>query len=180
MDQVTTRICFEYFSEGFHKEMIEDTWMQGFLGRYPGNCTIWGITWGIYASWWVGAILGVLLAATSTIGSWPRLSARKCTALIIACLLLTALSVASLAFYGSSYFLEALDRKDLISMCRGYGFEVAPTSGELSKTSERICRGYLFCGHIHNFAYLFGGLYGVGVVAFSLGWRMYLRYLQQA
>lgn len=32
-DQITVRICFEYFSEGFHKEMIKGTW----VGEIPGQ-----------------------------------------------------------------------------------------------------------------------------------------------
>jgi hypothetical protein len=61
-DQVTARVCVEYFTVG-HPSL---------LGlRDP---TVLGIVWGIIATWWVGLALGLLLAASSCSGSpWRRL-----------------------------------------------------------------------------------------------------------
>ncbi len=59
-DQVTARICVEYFTIG-HPRIIPTE-----------DPTILGIVWGIVATWWVGAMLGVPLAALARIGSRPK------------------------------------------------------------------------------------------------------------
>jgi hypothetical protein len=62
-DQVTARICVEYFTVGhppvFHTE----------------NPTLLGIGWGTIATWWVGVILGIPVAAAARLGSRPKRSA---------------------------------------------------------------------------------------------------------
>ncbi len=81
-DQVTARVCVEYFTVGhapiFHTE----------------SPTLLAFGWGTMATWWVGLILGVLAALVSRAGSWPKLDAAH---LIrpIACLLIV-MAVASL------------------------------------------------------------------------------------
>lgn len=81
-DQVTARVCVEYFTVGhapiFHTE----------------SPTLLAFGWGTMATWWVGLILGVLAALISRAGSWPKLDAAH---LIrpIACLLIV-MAVASL------------------------------------------------------------------------------------
>lgn len=179
LDQVTTRICFEYFSEGFHKIMMEGSWIEKFLNRYPENCTVWGITWGILASWWVGAILGVLLGIVSIVGPWPRPSFRRCTMLVVACVLFTALAVSSLSAFGMSYYLETIDRREVVAMCSEYEFYIAANAEKLSEALEKIGRRYLLCGYIHELAYLVGGLDGICLVALVLGRRAYMRYMKQ-
>lgn len=62
-DQITARVCVEYFTIG-HPPVFgtEDP-------------TLLGLGWGIIATWWVGAILGVPLATIARIGSRPKRSA---------------------------------------------------------------------------------------------------------
>jgi hypothetical protein len=62
-DQVTARVCVEYFTIG-HPPI--------FATEDP---TLLGIGWGIVATWWVGLILGVPLAAAARAGSRPKRSA---------------------------------------------------------------------------------------------------------
>lgn len=62
-DQITARICVEYFTIGH--PMIIPT-------RDP---TTLGLLWGVIASWWVGAILGILLAIAARAGRRPKRSA---------------------------------------------------------------------------------------------------------
>jgi hypothetical protein len=62
-DQVTARICVEYFTIG-HPPI--------FGTRDP---TLLGIGWGILATWWVGLLIGVPLATAARIGSRPKRSA---------------------------------------------------------------------------------------------------------
>lgn len=55
-DQVTARVCVEYFTIG-HPPV--------FATESPN---LLGIGWGIIATWWVGALLGVPLAFAATRG----------------------------------------------------------------------------------------------------------------
>jgi hypothetical protein len=81
-DQVTARVCVEYFTVGhapiFHTE----------------SPTLLAIGWGTLATWWVGLILGILATAACRAGSWPKLNVSH---LIrpIACLLIV-MAVSSL------------------------------------------------------------------------------------
>ncbi len=63
-DQVTARVCVEYFTVG-HPPVFgtEDP-------------TLLGIGWGIIATWWMGLLLGVPLAVCSRAGARPKLEAR--------------------------------------------------------------------------------------------------------
>jgi len=62
-DQITARVCVEYFTV-FHPPV--------FVTQSP---TLLAFGWGVIATWWVGAFLGVLLAIASRAGSRPKLSA---------------------------------------------------------------------------------------------------------
>jgi hypothetical protein len=61
-DQVTARICVEYFTV-FHPPV--------FATQSP---TLLGLGWGIIATWWMGALLGVLLALAARAGSRPKIT----------------------------------------------------------------------------------------------------------
>ncbi len=80
-DQVTARVCVEYFTVGhapiFHTE----------------SPTLLAFGFGTAATWWVGLIFGVLAASVSRAGSWPKVDAAR---LIrpIACLL-TVMAICS-------------------------------------------------------------------------------------
>src|SRR5215813_13827075 len=62
-DQVTARICVEYFTV-FHPPV--------FSTQSP---TLLAFGWGIIATWWVGAFLGVFLAISCRVGSSPKIDA---------------------------------------------------------------------------------------------------------
>jgi hypothetical protein len=55
-DQITVRICVEYFSV-FHPTILP-----------LKSPTLLALQWGILATWWVGAFLGVLLAIAARAG----------------------------------------------------------------------------------------------------------------
>ena len=81
-DQVTARVCVEYFTVGhtniFHTE----------------SPTLLAFGFGALATWWVGLILGVLATLVARAGSWPKLDAAHLLR-PIACLLIV-MAVASL------------------------------------------------------------------------------------
>jgi hypothetical protein len=81
-DQVTARVCVEYFTVG-HASLFHTT-----------SPTLLAFGWGTVATWWVGLILGLVAALVARAGRWPKLDA---THLVrpIACLLIV-MAVASL------------------------------------------------------------------------------------
>jgi hypothetical protein len=69
-DQVTARVCVEYFTV-FHPPV--------FATQSP---TLLGIGWGVIATWWVGAILGVVLGLASRMGGRAKMTVRQIAPLV--------------------------------------------------------------------------------------------------
>ena len=61
-DQITARICVEYFTVG-HPPVFD-----------TADPTLLGLGWGIIATWWVGLLLGAPLAVAARAGSRPKRS----------------------------------------------------------------------------------------------------------
>jgi hypothetical protein len=61
-DQITARICVEYFTIG-HPPVF-----------HTDSPTLLGLGWGVIATWWVGLILGVPLAMAARLGPRPKRS----------------------------------------------------------------------------------------------------------
>lgn len=84
MDQITIRVCPEYFTV-FHPHILN-----------TGSLTLLALAWGVIATWWAGAIAGVAFAFAARAGSLPKLSWRRFTRpLAILAVLLAATSVAA-------------------------------------------------------------------------------------
>lgn len=83
-DQITARICVEYFTIG-HPPVLDTV-----------DPTLLGIGWGIIATWWVGVILGIPLAVVARVGSRPK---RSVGSLVrpLACLMLVSAVGAAIA-----------------------------------------------------------------------------------
>ena len=62
-DQVTARVCVEYFTIGHPRVFATE------------SPTGLAIGWGIIATWWVGLFLGIPGAFVCRLGSWPKLDA---------------------------------------------------------------------------------------------------------
>jgi hypothetical protein len=102
-DQVTARICLEYFTV-FHPPVFPTQ-----------NPTLLALGWGIIATWWMGAGIGLLLAVSARLGRWPPMSARELTARVIRLLALMACCAA--VFGAIGYFAGQMPRdlSDLIA-----------------------------------------------------------------
>ncbi len=61
-DQVTARVCVEYFTLGHPRILVTE------------DPTFLGLAWGVIATWWVGLLLGIPLAVAARVGSRPKLS----------------------------------------------------------------------------------------------------------
>ncbi len=59
-DQITARVCVEYFTIG-HPPVFETQ-----------NPTLLALGWGVIATWWVGLLLGMALAVAARAGRRPR------------------------------------------------------------------------------------------------------------
>lgn len=79
-DQVTARVCIEYFSLG-HPMILQ-----------IHSPTAFAFEWGILATWWVGCGLGIFLAAAARLGSKPKIAARNLVRPIVKLLLCMAAS----------------------------------------------------------------------------------------
>lgn len=77
-DQVTARLCVEYFTV-YHQPLIAST-----------DPTMVGIAWGVAATWWMGAILGLPIAVFARMGDAPRLCARDLVVPLAVLMLLMA------------------------------------------------------------------------------------------
>lgn len=66
-DQITIRICLEYFTV-WHPRIISSR-----------NPTVLALVWGVVATWWVGAVLGIPLAIAARAGRAPKLTDRDLT-----------------------------------------------------------------------------------------------------
>lgn len=63
-DQITARVCVEYFTVG-HPPVFD-----------TADPTLLGLGWGVIATWWVGLLLGVPLAVAARAGSRPKRSVK--------------------------------------------------------------------------------------------------------
>ncbi len=59
-DQITARICVEYFTIG-HPPVFE-----------TADPTLLGLGWGVIATWWAGLLIGVPLAIAARVGNRPK------------------------------------------------------------------------------------------------------------
>ena len=64
-NQITARVCLEYFTIGHPPVFSTD------------SPTLLALGWGVIATWWVGLILGIALAVASRAGRWPKLNASQ-------------------------------------------------------------------------------------------------------
>jgi hypothetical protein len=91
-DQVTARVCVEYFTVG-HPPVF-----------HTQSPTFLGLGWGILATWWVGVLLGLPLSLCARAGTAPPLGARdllKAIGILLIAMAALAL-VAGVVGYGAA------------------------------------------------------------------------------
>lgn len=92
-DQITARICIEYFTIGHPPIFPTD------------DPTLLGIGWGILATWWVGLLLGIPLAIASRAGRRPPRTAASLfrpTGILLSVMALCAFTAGAVAWVLSS------------------------------------------------------------------------------
>jgi hypothetical protein len=102
-DQVTARVCVEYFTIGHPPVFRTD------------SPTLLGIGWGIIATWWVGLLLGIPLAIAASAGRRPGRDVRSLVrpiftllAVMGVCALLGGIAGFNLASIGAIQLVEDL------------------------------------------------------------------------
>jgi hypothetical protein len=141
-DQITTRICIEYFTVG-HARLIDSN-----------SPTILGLFWGVVATWWVGLPLGLGLAIAARSGRRPKLGASDLVPPLLR-LMMVMFSVATLAGMIGFFTSKA-----------GVFRLIQPLAGKVPSEHHVA---FLTCGWAHSASYL-AGLVG-GVALWILTWR---------
>lgn len=141
-DQITARICVEYFTVAHPPVFSTD------------SPTLLGLGWGVIATWWVGAFLGVLLALASLAGNRPTVRAAQLVR-PLGCLL-TVMAVGAFASGLIGY---------LLTQQRVVG--IGGWEGAIPEPKHAAFAADLWA---HSASYLFGFLGGLGLV-FRTGWR---------
>jgi hypothetical protein len=141
-DQVTARVCVEYFTVGHPPVFGTD------------DPTLLGIGWGIIATWWVGLLLGVPLAIVARAGSRPKRSVLSLFRPLV--WLLAVMAVCALVAGITGWLLAS----------NGAVFLVGPIARELP-TERHV--PFLADLWAHSASY-FVGLVG-GIVVMVLVWR---------
>lgn len=139
-DQVTARICIEYFTIG-HPPIF----------TVPiTSPTIVGIAWGVVASWWVGAGLGIPLALVARLGSRPPRTASsllKPIAMLLAVTACFAICFGALGWWAAS---------------SGWVVLLEPLASRVPAEKHVAFLTDLWA---HSASYLFGTLGGVVLIA---------------
>jgi len=141
-DQVTARICVEYFTVG-HPRLIDSD-----------SPTVLGLFWGVVATWWVGLPLGVGLAIAARAGRRPKLTWSQLIrpiGVLLCCMFGIAILAGLIGFATASagifHLVERL----------------------ASRIPEEKHVAFLTAGWAHSASYL-AGLVG-GIVLWILTWR---------
>jgi len=136
-DQITARVCVEYFSIGHPPIFPTD------------DPTLLGLGWGIIATWWVGLILGFGLALAARAGPRPPRTVLSLIRPILFLLMATFLSAAMIGVVG-----YCLAQSDSISL-------LEPTSSRVPRDKHSLFLADLWA---HNASYMVGSLGGLLVM----------------
>jgi hypothetical protein len=90
-DQVTAHLCVEYFSVA-HPMILP-----------LSSPTLFALEWGVLATWWVGAFLGILLALAARSGPREKLSTHEMIHPLL--MLLSCMAIGALVAGTAGYFL---------------------------------------------------------------------------
>lgn len=136
-DQITARVCVEYFTIGHPPVFATD------------DPTLLGIGWGILATWWVGLLLGIPLAIASRAGVRPPRSVGSLVRPLLC--LMSAISVCALATGSLGWLLAQ----------QGIVFLVGPLANILPAERHVAFLAVLWA---HSASYLVGFVGGVVVI----------------
>jgi len=141
-DQITARICVEYFTIG-HPRLIDSD-----------SPTVLGLFWGVVATWWVGLPLGFGLALAARVGSRPSLDVHhliRPILILLGCMFMVATLAGLIGFTTSKMGLFYLEE---------------PFASQVPESRHTA---FLTDAWAHSGSYL-AGLLG-GIVLWVVTWR---------
>lgn len=141
-DQITARICIEYFTIG-HTRLIDSD-----------SPTVLGLFWGVVATWWVGLPLGAGLAVSARAGGRPKLTASDLLPS------LTRLLLVMFAFAAMAGLIGYVTSRSGVFTLTGPLASKVPTDRHIA---------FLTCGWAHSASYL-AGFFG-GIALWVSTWR---------
>ena len=89
-DQVTARVCVEYFTIG-HPPI-----------SHTDDPTLLAFGWGVIATWWMGLILSIPAVLACRVGTWPKFDAANLVRPV--CILLIVMAASSFLAGIAGYF----------------------------------------------------------------------------
>ena len=134
-DLVTTHICVEYFLPPMHPIIFS-----------TNSPLALALIWGIIATWWVGLLLGALLAVVCRFGRKPKLTITNIVQPVLFLLILLYIASMLLGIIG-----YAGGRMKWVELLPPLAYEIAPERHAL----------FLFNLWAHGAAYLFGAIGGL-------------------
>ena len=159
-DQITTHLCLEYFTEGFHKHNVKGTFIEKTLQKYPKSATWHGLIWGTIATWWVGAIIGIPLVAATQMGPWPKLTLKELIKPTL--IMLSATGLSAVIGGVTSYHTHP----ELTNNFMNDEFQVDV------KLSDKTKRCYWTAAEMHRESYGAGAVFSISLI----GWSLWMRY----
>lgn len=139
-DLVTAHVCVEYFTE-WHPQVVSS--------RSP---VVLALVWGVVATWWVGALLGVLLATVARAGSRsPKLTLSQLARPIayvlvitgVAALVLGLLGYWSVCAWGAPPFVPPADAAGYWRPCCAVAIAHSASYGVGFLASVGVCIGVI-------------------------------------
>jgi hypothetical protein len=143
-DQVTARICIEYFTVGHPQILTVPT----------DSPTVLGFVWGIVATWWVGFGLGIPLALVARFGKRPKRSVGDLFRPVGVLLIVTGMLAVAAGVMGSALAVN------------GWVFLSGPIA-ERVPAEHHV--GFLADLFAHNMSYFAGSIGGVALIVKT--WR---------
>lgn len=140
-DQITARICVEYFSV-FHPTLLPLT-----------SPTALGLQWGVVATWWVGAGLGLLLAIAARAGARATLSARDLLPTIevlLACMAVGAVLAGAVGYLLATNGFLSLDWLNPLLPPEKHARFMADLWAHSASYAVGILGGLIACGYTYR------------------------------
>lgn len=135
-DQITVRLCLEYFTIG-HRPLVPTS-----------NPTLLALAWGVVATWWLGAILGLPTMLVMRVGKRPAWAVQKLYRPLL--IYLDSVGLAASIFSLVGYLLA---RNDIIRLPKNMA----------NKLPESALDPFIALGWAHSTSYA-GGLIGACIL----------------
>ena len=175
-DQITARVCPEYFTHGFHKSMM-DRWHTPLMRKArnvilnSNSPTKIGLIWGTIATWWMGALIGVPITLAAQAGRWPKLYAKdlvKPTAIGLGalgtCTITTCFGVLALIKLGKVNVIKGKRNSQDWYEINAPGFRCYLPASVAQGVPEEKMAGWIADAAAHQVAYIGGACLGISLI----------------